>query len=247
MRRSAFIGPILFLAAWGLVARFDLIDPFFLPGPVATLKELLELLLRGVIVRDLLATVSRVAIAFGVALCLGVPLGLVFGSSAKLYGGVEFIVDFFRSTPSTAIFPLFLLIFGISDASKIAVAAFGAALIIIFNTAYGLLHASRSRILAARLMGASKLQIFRWVLFWESLPQTFVGMRSAVSLALVIVIVTEMFIGTSAGLGRRIIDYQLVYDVKAMYATIMVTGLTGYILNGLLLYLERHFVHWTGR
>ena len=124
-------------------------------------------------------------------------------ASEKLYRSVEFVVDFFRSTPATAMFPLFLLIFGIGDFAKIAVAAFAAWLVVVFNVAYGVMNARQTRILAARVMGASSWRVFRDVMFFESLPQTFVGLRMAVSVALVVIIVAEMFIGSSDGLGRR--------------------------------------------
>jgi len=96
-----------------------------------------------------------------IALIPGLPLGLFLGRSEKTYQSFEFIIDFFRSTPATALFPLFLLIFGIGDESKIALAAFTAMLIIIFNTAHGVMNASKSRVLAAKVMGATKIQIFK--------------------------------------------------------------------------------------
>ena len=101
--------------------------------------------------------------------------------------------------------------------------------------------------LAARVMGASRWQIFKDVLIWESLQPTFVGLRSAVSMALVIVIVAEMFIGSDNGLGHRIIDAQQVLNVKSMYAAILAAGALGYALNILFLVAERRIVHWSGR
>src|SRR5690606_30147851 len=163
------------------------------------------------------------------------------------YTSVEFLVDFFRSTPATAMFPLFLLIFGIGDLAKIAVAAFGAWLVIFFTVAYGVMNARQTRILAARVMGATPGRVFRDVMFYESLPQTFVGLRLGVSYALVVIIVAEMFIGSSDGLGRRIIDSQIVYDLQQMYATILAAGAMGYGCNLLFLGLERWLVHWSGR
>ena len=153
----------------------------------------------------------------------------------------------FRSTPASALFPLFLVIFGVGDATKIYVASFGAALVILFNVAYGVMNARQTRLLAARVMGASKLRIFRDVLFFETLPQTFIGLRTAVSLALVVIIVAEMFIGSDNGLGHRIIDMQMVFDLKQMYATIIMSGVLGYGLNALFLAIEKYFVHWAGR
>jgi len=171
----------------------------------------------------------------------------LLGSNQRAYRSVEFLIDFFRSTPSSALIPLFLLIFGTSDINKVAIAAFGAVLIIIFNSAYGVMNARKQRVMAAKVMGASRWRIFKDVLLWESLQASFVGLRSAVSMALVIVIVAEMFIGSESGLGHTIIDAQQVLNVKTMYAAILSAGLLGYVLNILFLVLERRVVHWSGK
>ncbi len=247
MRKCTFIGPILLILTWTVVAQLQLIDKFFLPDPFTIIKKLFDLLISGVILGDLFSTLGRVAWAFIIALVIGLPFGLLLGSKEKIYRSVEFIIDFFRSTPATALFPLFLLVFGITDKSKIAVAAFASMLIIIFNTAYGVMHAKKSRVLAAQIMGATRTQIFRWILFWESLPQTFIGLRSAISLSFVLIIVTEMFIGTTSGLGRKIIDSQITYEIPTMYATILLAGTVGYFLNLFLLVIEKRFLHWTGK
>ncbi|MFZ5365387.1 MAG: ABC transporter permease [Patescibacteria group bacterium] len=246
-KKYIIIGPIILIAVWALVAQLELIDKFFLPGPLTTINKLVQLIISGAILGDLFSTLERVVLAFLIALIVGLPLGLFLGRTEKIYRSIEFIIDFFRSTPATALFPLFLLIFGITDNSKIAVAAFAAMLLIIFNTAYGVMHAKKSRVLAAQIMGATKAQIFRWILFWESLPQTFIGLRSAVSLSLVIIIVTEMFIGTTSGLGRRIIDSQITYEIPTMYAVILLAGIVGYLLNLLFLSIEKRFLHWSGK
>ena len=183
----------------------------------------------------------------GSAVAIGVPLGVMLGSAEGAYRSVEFLIDFFRSTPSSALIPLFLLIFGITDINKIAIASFGAMLIVLFNSAYGVMNAKKTRVMAAQIMGVSKWHVFKDVMLMESLPQTFVGLRSAVSMALVIVIVAEMFIGSETGLGHRIIDAQQVFNVKEMYCSILVTGALGYGLNLLFLLGEKRLIHWSGK
>jgi sulfonate transport system permease protein len=192
-------------------------------------------------------TLERTLYAFAIATAVGMPLGIALGSNERAYRSVEFVIDFFRSTPASALIPLFLLIFGINNINKVAIAAFGAFLIVIFNCAYGVINARKQRVAAAKVMGASRWQIFKDVLFWESLQPTFVGLRSAVSMALVIVVVAEMFIGSENGLGHKIIDAQQVMNVRVMYAAIMAAGILGYALNVLFLALEKRVVHWSGR
>ncbi len=229
------------------MSNIGLTDNFLLPGPVKTIAKLCSLLTTSAFWPDILATLMRVAVAFIISVLIGLPAGLLLGSSKKIYRSVEFLVDFFRSLPATALFPLFMLTFGVRDESKIAAATFASVLIIIFNTAYGVLHASDARVLSAKIMGATKIQIFSKILFWETLPNTLVGLRNAVSLSLVVIIVTEMFIGTTAGIGKKLIDFQLTYDLPAMYASIILIGLIGYCLNVLFLILEKKVVHWSGK
>jgi sulfonate transport system permease protein len=246
-RLLPFLGPLALFIAWDLVVRAGLIKPILLPTPWATLGTLVTCLAGGPLLLDFGVTVLRTLQAFLIAAFVGVPLGVVLGSNEKAYRSVEFLIDFFRSTPSSALIPLFLLVFGVSDINKVAIAAFGALLIVVFNSAYGVINARKQRVMAARVMGASRWQVFKDVLIWESLQPTFVGLRSAVSMALVIVIVAEMFIGSDNGLGHRIIDAQQVLNVKSMYAAILSAGALGYGLNVLFLVAERKIVHWSGR
>lgn len=241
------IGPIVLFILWDLVVRLGFIKPILLPTPADTIAALVTGLAGGALLMDFAVTVWRTLQAFLIAAAIGVPLGVLLGSNERAYRSVEFLIDFFRSTPSSALIPLFLLIFGVSDVNKVAIAAFGALLIVVFNSAYGVINARKQRVMAARVMGASRWQIFKDVLVWESLQPSFVGLRSAVSMALVIVIVAEMFIGSDNGLGHRIIDAQQVLNVKSMYAAILAAGALGYALNILFLLAERRIVHWSGR
>jgi len=241
------LGPVLLVVVWDIVVRAGWVKAVLLPTPWATIETLVTGLAGGPLLKDFLVTLWRTIQAFLIASFVGVPLGIVLGSNERAYRSVEFLIDFFRSTPSSALIPLFLLIFGISDINKVAIAAFGALLIVLFNSAYGVMNARKQRVMAARVMGASRWRIFKDVLVWESLQPTFVGLRSAVSMALVIVIVAEMFIGSDKGLGHRIIDAQQVLNVKSMYAAILSAGALGYALNVLFLVTEKRIVHWSGR
>ena len=240
-------GPLFLVLVWDFAVRFGFIKAILLPLPVDTLATLVTGMAGGSLLFDFYVTLYRTLIAFGIAVLGGMPLGILLGSNEKAYRSVEFLIDFFRSTPASALIPLFLLIFGTSDINKIAIAAFGAWLLIVFNCAYGVINARKQRIAAAKVMGATRWQIFKDVLIWESLQASFVGLRSAVSMALVIVVVAEMFIGSESGLGHKIINAQQVMNTKMMYAAIMSAGILGYLLNILFLALERRIVHWSGR
>ena len=240
------IGVIGLFALWSVVTWRQWVDPVLLPSPAKAFDAFWKGM-KGDLGFDFVKTVYRTAAATAIAAVIAIPLGIVLGASEQLYRSLEFVIDFFRSTPASAMFPLFLVLFGVGDETKISVAAFGAVLVILFNVAYGVMNARKTRLLAAKVMGASRLRVLTDVTLLESLPQTFVGLRNGVSLALVIVIVAEMFIGSTDGLGQRVFESQQLFNMADMYAAIFAAGALGYGLNLLSLLIEQRFVHWTGK
>lgn len=241
------IGVAGLLAVWSVATYFQWVDPVLLPSPASAFRALWKGMDGGALGFDFIKTVYRTAVSTLIAAVIAIPLGIMLGASEKLYRSLEFVIDFFRSTPASAMFPLFLVLFGVGDETKISVAAFGAILVILFNVAYGVMNARKTRLLAAKVMGASRLRVLVDVTLWESLPQTFVGLRNGVSLALVIVVVAEMFIGSTDGLGNRVFEAQQLFAMPDMYAAIFAAGALGYGLNLLFLIVERRFVHWSGK
>jgi NitT/TauT family transport system permease protein len=194
--------------------------------------------------RDLAATVARSLAGFALASILGIPLGLAVGRIPVLSRVTQPTIDFFRSVPATALFPLFLFVFGIGDTAKIAVVVYACSLIVLVNTAYGALQVKAPRILSAKVMGATRSQVFWKIVVPESAPGIFAGLRVALSLSLVLVIVTEMFIGTTVGLGYEIVNAQMVYRVADMYAGVMLAGIVGYLANLMMLIIQKRILHW---
>lgn len=244
---SPFIMPVGILMSWAAVSAAGLVDPLFLPTPWTVAKALVSGLLSGQLARDLGATILRSLTGFTLSAFIGVPLGLVIGRIPRLADASQPTIDFFRSIPATALFPLFLFAFGLGDPAKIAIVIYACSLIVLVNTAYGALQVKAPRLLSATVMGAS-----RWDLFWkivvpESAPGIFAGLRIALSLSFVLIVVTEMFIGTTVGLGYQIINSQMVYRIPDMYAGIVLAGLVGYLGNSTLLSMERRVLHWVGR
>jgi NitT/TauT family transport system permease protein len=241
------LGVLGLILLWYVGYWARIVDPVLLPPPDAAARALWKGMADGSLAYDFWRTVVRTLIAIAVAAVIAIPVGIVLGSSERIYRSVEFVIDFFRSTPASAMFPLFLVIFGVGDKTKIYVASFGAALVIVFNVAYGVMNARKTRILAAKVMGASRWRIMRDVILMESLPQTFIGLRNGVSLALVIVVVAEMFIGSVDGLGHRVFEAQQLLEMPDMYAAIFAAGALGYGLNVLFMVAEKSFVHWSGK
>jgi NitT/TauT family transport system permease protein len=241
------VGVVGLFALWSLVTWREWVDPVLLPSPARAFDAFWKGMRGGALGFDFVKTVYRTAASTVIAAVIAIPLGIVLGASERVYRSLEFVIDFFRSTPASAMFPLFLVLFGVGDETKISVAAFGAALVILFNVAYGVMNARKTRLLAAKVMGASKLRVLFDVMLLESLPQTFVGLRNGVSLALVIIVVAEMFIGSQDGLGHSVFEAQQMFEMPRMYAAIFAAGALGYGLNLFFLVIERRFVHWSGK
>ena len=247
MRRIArIILPLSILFIWILLTVLKLVDPIFLPAPWAVLKSIVDGFVDGQLLYDLFVTVARSLSGFVLAAIVGVPLGLLVGRIKLVAEATEPTIDFFRSIPATALFPLFLFFFGIGDTAKIFIVVYACSLIILVNTAYGAFQVKKFRILSAQVMGATKWDVFWKIVVPESAPGIFAGLRIALSLSFVLIIVTEMFIGTTVGLGYRIINSQMVYRIPDMYAGIVLVGIIGYLSNWSLLRVEKRLLHWVG-
>ncbi len=237
----------ILLLVWFIITFFNFVNPLFLAPPGSVFSKLLNLITSGDVVPDIAATLFRLFIGFLIAIVIGVPIGLLIGYYEKIYVSVEFLIDFFRSLPATALFPLFLLFFGIGDYVKIVIVVFACSLVIIVNTVYGVRNTKKLRLIMAKTMKASNFKLFTKIIFPESFPHVFAGLRVALSIALIIVVVLEMFVGTTTGLGYRIIQAQIIYRVPELYALIIITGSIGYLINKGLMLIEKKFIHWSGR
>ena len=154
---TPFVGVVILLFIWQVAFWVEVVDHVLLPSPGSMFAAVWQGMTGGQLLIDFLRTIERTSLSILYAGLIGIPLGIILGSSTALYRSVEFVVDFFRSTPASAVFPLFLAISGPGDATKIQVAAFGASLVILFNVAYGVMNARKTRLQAAQVMGGTQI------------------------------------------------------------------------------------------
>lgn len=247
MRKEIFLSLIFLIAIWIVITSFHLVNPLFLPSPWKVIVTLFQLFSTGAIEADILKTLYRMILGFGLGAIIGIPIGLLMGKSEKVYHSLEFLVDFFRSIPVTALFPLFLVVFGIGDVAKFSIVAWSSCLIILINTMYGVKNSKKTRTMVAQTMGANNFEVFTKVVFFEAVPHIVAGLRTALSLALIVVVVTEMFMGTELGIGQRIFNASITYRISEMYSAIIIAGLLGFLLNKFFVIVETHLVHWGGK
>lgn len=241
----ALIGVIFILCIWQFIYVNQAQGTYLVPSPLTTIKKLFQFLSFRGIYRDLGETILRMLTGFLLATVVGVLIGLFLGSVRVFRLMFEGIIDFFRSIPVTALYPVFVLSFGIGSQSKIAMIFWSCFLVITINTTYGVMQSNSIRQKMARLFGANTYQVFTRVMFFDALPQTIVGLRIAISYALIVSVLTEMFMGSEYGVGQKITEAYNRYQIDEMFALIFITGIVGFILNRLFIFLERTFAGWT--
>lgn len=240
-------GFIVIIIIWQLVNFFELLEPSLLPGPISTFKTFFKIVFSGDVLPDIRDTLIRMFIGFGLAAFTGVTLGMLIGLVKPLYDSFEGVIDFFRSIPVTTLYPVFVLLFGIDHLSKIGMVFWACFFVITLNSAYGVIQSSKVRSKVARLYGANSFQVFRWITFYDALPQTLIGLRVAISFALIVEILCEMFMGSEFGIGQRVTEAFTTYAITELYALIILSGLIGYLLNRIFVHLEKRLVPWVGK
>ncbi|MDZ7860640.1 MAG: ABC transporter permease [Candidatus Krumholzibacteriota bacterium] len=237
--------PLAAIILWQLISSSGLVNPLYIPSPYLVGNAVLRLFGEADFWKGAGATLWRMFAGFAVAASAGIPIGIVLGYMKRAYKYSEFLIDFSRSIPATALYPLFILAFGIGDSSKVAIVSFACFFVILINSIYGVWNAPKTRVIMAKAFRANDYQIFTKIILFDALPQIFAGLRNALSIALIMTVVAEMFIGTNRGLGFLIMNSKLAYDTPTMYAVIIILGAIGYIASRGLLYTEKMVIHWS--
>ncbi len=246
---TSFISIAFIIISWSLLNYLKLINPIFLPSPVQTFQALIIFITKPSFCFDIFITLYRALCGLLLSIIIGVPLGLILGRISWLYKLFEIPIEFFRAIPSSALFPLFILFLGIGDCSKIGVVFYGSSLIMIINSYYGALPTKekQDRINMLRSFGANSYQIFKLAILRDAIPNISAGIRVCISLSYVLVVVTEMFLGTNRGLGKLLYDLCLQYKIPEMYAVIITLGFIGFLSNQLYVLLEKKVIFWFKR
>jgi NitT/TauT family transport system permease protein len=196
---------------------------------------------------DLAMTCFRFAVSFLLIVVLGLPLGILVSRFRRIGYALSLPMDFFRSLPAPALFPIFMLFLGIGDLSRVGLTIFSGSLIVAVYTNHGIQNCPQIKIRAAKSCGAQGFELFRRVVFREAMPEVATGLRVTLSVTLILILVLEMLAGGQNGLGRRIYDAHLMFQTSDMYASVIVAGFLGYTTNILYLLWRRRHLHWAGR
>ncbi|MEV6769469.1 ABC transporter permease [Nocardia sp. NPDC051030] len=241
IKPSLVIG--LFLGLWESAPRLGLVDEVFLPPFSAVIEAGLELIRNGQMWDHVSTSVARSLIGFSIALVVAVPVGVAIAWYRPVAEFLNPVLELFRNTAALALLPVFILILGIGETSKIALVVYAGFFPILLNTITGVRTVDPLLIKSAVSLGFSPLQLFRKVVLPAAVPSIFTGLRMAASASILVLIAAEMF-GARAGLGYLITAAQQNFAIPDMYAGIVAISLVGLTFNSILVAVERRLSRW---
>nr|VFK54845.1 MAG: NitT/TauT family transport system permease protein [Candidatus Kentron sp. TUN]VFK59915.1 MAG: NitT/TauT family transport system permease protein [Candidatus Kentron sp. TUN] len=225
---------IVLLVTWiGFSISMDL-NQVFLPNATKFFGVLLHEITTGNLMANILATFARVILGLAVGLSIGLPVGLLLGVSDVARKEIMPLIEFFRGIPTSMLFPVFIVIFGIGELSKTVIVASTTFPIIVVNTIVGCMPRAETQdrrdyfsVHSKKLPKSVKIL----AMIWDALPPIVAGLKVAISISLVLTIVTEMFFVASSGVGWAAHQAYLGFDLELMYCYVFVVGMIGLALN----------------
>jgi NitT/TauT family transport system permease protein len=231
------------LGVWWLLSALGVEE---LPAPDTVAQRAWELIADGTLLTDTLASLRRVLIGFALGTALAVPVGFLMGWYTVARGLLEPYIQFFRTIPPLAIIPLAIVLLGIGEVPKVFVIFLAAFLSSVVAAFQGVVDVDRTLINAARVLGASDRTIFAKVVVPASMPFILVGMRIGLGSAWATLVAAEL-IAAQEGLGFRMQQAQLYYDLSTIFVGLIAIGVLGLLMDRLLLLADRRLTAWQER
>ena len=234
---------LLFLLCWQLSSELGIVDASMIPPFTRVVGAMVHGFADGSLLDNMLVSLRRSAIGFGIAVTLAVPLGLFMGTFQRFESFIDALVQMFRQTSALAIYPIFILLLGLGETSKVTIICWAAFFPLLLNTISGVKLVDSRLIEMARVFGASKCQVFRRVVLPAAAPSIFVGLRLSATTALLLLVAAEM-IGAKEGLGFLVINAQYNFEIPLMFAAIILLAAIGLFANYALLLLQHRVCRW---
>jgi sulfonate transport system permease protein len=233
-----------FLILWQVSSTVGWVNPAIFPSLDKIFGALFAELASGKLLADIAISLQRAGIAFGAAVILGIPLGLLMGQIRAVEQALDPILQLFRQTSALAIYPVFILFLGLGETSKVAVIFWATLFPLLLATIGGVKEVDPKFIEMARTFGASRLTVFRRVVLPASVPAIFVGLRLSATTALLLLIAAEM-IGANKGLGFQVMNAQYNFQIPLMFGAIFLLAALGLTANYALVSLQRRLCRWS--
>ncbi|GAP51865.1 ABC transporter permease [Streptomyces azureus] len=192
---------------------------------------------------DVLPSVLRLAGGYALAAVVGVALGTVIGSYRRVRAVCEPVLEFLRAVPPPVLVPVIMLFAGIGDTMKVTVIAAGCVWPVLLNTVEGVRAVDPVMAETARSYGITGVARLRNLVLRSASPQIFAGLRQALSIGIILMVISEMF-AASNGLGFAIVQFQRGFAIPDMWTGILVLGLLGFLLSVVFQWVERRVLGW---
>lgn len=234
---------LAFLAVWETAPRIGLVDKVFLPPATEVARAFATLIGNGQLTEHVTTSLGRTLTGFTIAVVGAIPLGVAIAWYRPVADFLNPILELFRNTAALALLPVFILILGIGETSKVALVIYASAFPILLNTISGVRTVDPLLIKSARSLGLPPLRLFQKVVLPAAVPTIFTGLRMAAASSILVLIAAEM-VGAKAGLGYLITASQLNFQIPNMYAGIVAIALVGLVFNGALVVVEKRLSRW---
>jgi ABC-type nitrate/sulfonate/bicarbonate transport system permease component len=233
--------PVLVLAAWALLSAGS--QTYYFPPLTDILSTFADTWVFERVGSDALPSLARMGVGFGIAVVVAVSLGLLLGLSPRTRRAAAPIVEFARAIPPPALLPFAILVIGVGNSMKVSIIAFVCLWPILLNTVDGVLGVDPTLRDTTRVYGISARDRVLKVTMPAAAPQIFAGMRTSLSLALILMVISEMVASTN-GIGYFVLQSQRSFDIPEMWSGILLLGILGYVLNGAFVLVERRVLRW---
>ena len=244
VRKAASVAVLL--GTWQVVVSLGGVNPLFLPAPASVLVATWNMTRAGDLPWAVLVSMNRIVQGFVYGAVAGVVLGLLAGAIRWVDDVLDPWVASIYPIPKSALFPLFLLWFGLGDTSKIVTISVGVVFLVLINTVTGVKSINPLLFKAAQDLGATRAQVFVKVILPGALPNIFTGLRLGAGMALILVFITEIE-ATKAGLGFLLWEAFQLMDTTRVFVGVVTFGILGIAFSAALQWLERVCCPWASR
>ncbi|NIJ12311.1 ABC-type nitrate/sulfonate/bicarbonate transport system permease component [Saccharomonospora amisosensis] len=233
--------PLAVLAGWWIWSASA--GSFYFPPLADILATFADTWLFDRFATDVLPSLRRLAAGFLIAVVIGITVGTLLGLSATARRVAGPIVEFGRAVPPPALLPFGMLVLGVGDTMKIFIIAVVCLWPVLLNTIDGVRGVDPTMLDTARVYGIRGGERLRSIVLPAALPQVFAGMRTSLSLALILMVISEM-VASTAGIGYFVLESQRSFAIPEMWSGIVLLGVLGYLLNAALAVVERRVLSW---
>lgn len=233
--------PAILLGLWWLITAIS--PNFFFPSPGEILVTFFQTWFGPRLWLDVLPSILRFGVGVLIAIVLGIVLGVVIGLNRDLRSLTEPTFEFFRALPAPVLIPPLLLLIGPNDATKITLIVLAAIWPVLLNTVEGVRASDSVQNETSRSYGIHGFNRVRYQVLPGAAPQIMAGVRQALPIGLILMVISEMFNAT-AGLGFAIIQFQRTFAIPEMWSGILVLGLLGYGVAVVFRIFERRILRW---